>query len=273
MRERLGRIVFASHLNLFIRRAGSLTRLFVFNGGREYPPARAAKPAVVQVCVAVLCSVALLSAGCGEDGSTKAPPRPGERKVTANEIRTQIDNALQPIHALVEIASADSIIPADTAADVKTKLEELKRKYASEDAYKPAVEGVVNKLEDQLRIVRERQNGIFALYLCGVIRFFDPDNSRVVRYEKWGETVKNRPRVIIRGWYEPRDTPTKIIYTFLEVYTPEDGQTHHLEVREGEEFLGLKYVRMIGDKRGILFEYMKTEDRFEVYSKSWLRRL
>ena len=239
----------------------------------DNPPSSAAKLLVVRICFFALCAVALLSAGCGEDGPTKAPPKPGERKITANEIRAQMDNALQPIYALVENALADSIIPAETAADVKSKLDELKKKYAAEDAYKQGIEGVVNKLEDQLRIVRERQNGIFVLYLCGVIRFFDPDNSRVVRYEKWGETVKNRPRVTIRGWYEPRDTPTKIIYTFLEVYTPEDGQTHHVEVREGEEFLGLKYVRMIGDKRGILFEYMKTEDRFEVFSKSWLRRL
>ncbi|MCC6154298.1 MAG: hypothetical protein IT367_11095 [Candidatus Hydrogenedentes bacterium] len=235
-------------------------------------PAVNAKP-FVPVYIGLLCVAALLSAGCGEGGPAKTPPKPGERKITANEIRAQFESALQPIYALVEIASADSVIPPETAADVKTKLEELKKKYAAEDAYKQGIDGVVKKLEDHLRIVRERQNGVLALYLCGVIRFFDPDNSRVVRYEKWGETVKNRPRVTIRGWYEPRDTPTKIIYTFVEVYTPEDGQTHHLEVREGEEFLGLKYVRMIGDKRGILFEYMKTEDRFEVYSKSWLRRL
>lgn len=255
------------------RRAGYNTRPFGFSEGLEIPSFAISGYAVVQSCVVAFCAAALLLAGCGESGPAKAPPKPGEHKTTANEIRTQFDSVLQPVYALVEAASADSVVPTETASDVKTKLEELKKKFANEEAYKQGIDGVVKKLEDQLRIVRERQNGVFALYLCGVIRFFDSDNSRVVRYEKWGETVKNRPRVTIRGWYEPRDTPTKIIYTFIEVYTPEDGQTHHLEVREGEEFLGLKYVRMIGDKRGILFEYLKTEDRFEVYSKSWLRRL
>ena len=256
-----------------IRGAGLTTCPFLVDQSPKNPPSIGDKSAITRACFMGLCAVALLAAGCGEGGSTKAPPKPGERKISANEIRAQIDNALQPVYALVEQASADSNVPPETSADVKTKLEDLKKKYATEDAYKQGIDGVIKKLEDQLRIVRERQNGVIALYLCGIIRFFDPDNSRVVRYEKWGETVKNRPRVTIRGWYEPRDTPTKIIYTFIEVYTPEDGQTHHLEVREGEEFLGLKYVRMIGDKRGILFEYMKTEDRFEVFSKSWLRRL
>jgi hypothetical protein len=215
-------------------------------------------------------AVALLS-GCGsETGSTPRPPAP--RPPTAAEIAGKFDSALQPVYALVANATADTQVPPDLAAQVQGQIEERKRTYSSDPKYKEGIEGVVTKLEDALRTVRDKQNGVLALYLCAIIRTFDPDNSRVVRFEKWGETVKNRPVVTIRGWYEPRDTETKTIYTFVEVYTPEDGQTHHVQVREGEEFLGLKYVRMIGEKRGIQFEYLKTRDRFEVYSSSWLRR-
>ncbi len=217
------------------------------------------------------CAAVLLLAGCGPEAPSDAKPG-AERKPTAAEIRAQFDSALQPVYAIVAASTADTRVPNELAAQVQTQLDERKKKYASEAAYKEGIRGVVTKLEDELRVVRDRQNGVLALYLCGTIRYFDPDNSRVVRFEKWGETVKNRPVVTIRGWYEPRDTTIRIIYVFLEVFTPEDGQTRHVEVREGEEFLGLKYVRMIGEKRGILFEYMKTKDRFEVYSQSWLRR-
>lgn len=210
---------------------------------------------------------------CGPASAPGTKPAPGvEKPVTAAEIRAQFEAVLQPIFGLVAGATADTRVSPELAAQVRSQLDERKSKYASAAAYKEGTHAVVTKLEDSLRDVRDKQNGVLALYLCELIRYFEPNNSRVVRFEQWGQTVKNRPVVTIRGWYEPKDTTVRIVYTFVEVYTPEDGQTHHAQVREGDEIFGLKYVRMIGNKRGILFEYMKTKDRFEVYSPSWLRR-
>lgn len=212
-------------------------------------------------------------AGCGVDSPSGAKPKPPvPHEPTAAEVRAQFESALQPILAIVATCGADTRVPPETATGLQAQLEDLKKKYASHAAYKEGAHGAVTRLEDGLRVTRDRQNGVLALYLCSLIRYFEPNNSRVVRFEEWGKTVKNRPVVTIKGWYEPRDTEHRVIYTFVEVFTPEDGQTHHLQVREGEEFLGLKYVRMIGDRSGILFEYLKTRDRFEVYSQSWLLR-
>ena len=220
----------------------------------------------------VSCAAILLLAGCdSQSPGAKSKPEV-EREPTAAEIRAQFDAVLQPLHAFVASADADSSVPPEMTAQLQTQLDERKKKFASAKAYREGTDGVVTKLEDSLRVARDRQNGVLVLYLCELIKYFDPGNSRVVRFEKWGETVKNRPVVTIRGWYEPRDTTVRIIYAFLEVHTPEDGQTHHIQVREEEEFLGLKYVRIIGKKRGIVFEYLKTKDRFEVYSRSWLRQ-
>lgn len=222
---------------------------------------------------AILPGLALvLAAGCDSKPAEEAPKPPPPKAPTASEIRAQLDAALQPVYTIVDTGGADTRVPDDTAAQVQAQVEEHKKKYSAQGAYKEGVRGAVNTLEDKLRMVRDKQNGVLALYLCSVIRSLDPDNSRVVRFESWGATVKNRPVVTIKGWYEPRDTPERTIYTFLDVYTPEDGKTAHIEVREGEEFLGLKYVRMIGNRQGILFEYLKTKDRFEVYSQSWIRR-
>lgn len=228
-------------------------------------------PHVLARCVVVPCLLVTLFGGCdSKPAPTPAPPE--KRGPTASEIRAQFDSALRSVYTIVDQSTADTRVPDEVAAQVQTQLTDLKSKYAKEPVYKEAIGGVVDTLEDKLRVVRDKQNGVLALYLCSLIRFFDPENSRVVRFEKWGETVKNRPVVTLRGWYEPRDVPVPTVYAFLEVYTPEDGQTHHIQVREGEEFLGLKYLEMIGNKAGIKFEYLKTRDRFEVYSKSWLRK-
>ncbi|NUM53333.1 MAG: hypothetical protein HUU46_06795 [Candidatus Hydrogenedentes bacterium] len=222
-------------------------------------------------CALVPCVVAALLLGCESEPPPKPTP-PGERPPSAADIRRQFESVLQPIFDIVDDSTADTRVPEELAAQVQTQLAERKSKYAAEPAYKEAIGGVIDTLENKLRVVRDKQNGVLALYLCTLIRFFDPENSRVVRYEKWGETVKNRPVATINGWYEPRDAPVRTIYAFIEVYTPEDGQTHHLQVREGEEFFGLRFVEMIGNKSGILFEYLKTRDRFKVFSKSWLQK-
>ena len=219
------------------------------------------------------CALALfVAAGCGPEPAEDTSKPPPPKAPTAREIRAQFDSALQPVYAIVDTCGADTRVPDEVAAQVQAQLEESKKKYQTQAAYQEGLRGAVNALEDKLRSARDKQNGVLALYLCSVIRSLDPENSRVVRFEAWGTTVKNRPVVTIRGWYEPRDAPSRTIYAFLDVYTPEDGQTHHIEVREGEEFLGLKYVKMIGNRQGILFEYLSTKDRFEVYSQSWIRR-
>ena len=222
--------------------------------------------------IAALLSLVVCGPGCGEKPRESASKKPAEHVPTAPEIRGHFEGALQPVFAIVDSCGADTRVPAEVAAQVQAQIDDGKSKYSSQPAYKDGIRKVVERLEDSLRIVRDRQNGVLALYLCSIIRSFDPKNSRVVRFEVWGETVKNRPVVTINGWYEPRDTSVRTMYAFLDVYLPETGKTQHIEVREGEEFLDLKFVRIIGNRQGILFEYTKTNDRFEVYSPSWLRR-
>lgn len=214
----------------------------------------------------------VLVASCGAP-EKPAKPEPGvDRPATPAEIQAQFDAILQPIYHLVATATPDSVVPPELWPQVRAQLEERRKQVSALPAYKQGVQGTVKRLEDGLRTARDAQNGALVLLLCDVIRFFDPDNSRLLRFQKWGEMVRNRPVVTIRGWYEPRDTEVRTVYAFLEVYTPEDGQTHFIQVQEDEVFFNLRYYKMIGNKQGIVLEYLPTGDQFDVYSPSWKRR-
>jgi len=205
----------------------------------------------------------------------KAPEvvKPGaEKPLNAAEVQGQIDAILRPVHEMVAKATTDSTVDPAWLPQLKAQLDDQRKKLGSSNAYKEGVHGAVKSLEDDLRIAREAQNANVVLLLCDLIRYFEPKNARLPRFEKWASMVKNRPIVTIRGWYEPRDTTVRIIYVFLEIYTPEDGQTHHIQACEGEEFYHLRFEKIIGDKRGIRFEYTVSGDEFEVYTRSWQRQ-
>lgn len=216
--------------------------------------------------------VLLLLAGCRENGTGSAQPPGSPPPPSADNIQAQFNAILAPLYELVETANADSPVAPELSGLYGTRLEEARQKLSSSPAYPEGVNRVINQLEDSLRAARDTQNGALVLLLCDIVRRLDPNNARLPRFEKWGEMVKNRPVVVIRGWYEPRDTETRTIYAFLEVFTPEDGKVHHVQVREGEEFLNLRFEKTIGNKAGIRLIYVVTGDEIEIYSPSWRRR-
>ncbi len=226
------------------------------------------------LCVSAALSLGFLLAVGGCDGKTAMPQgNPGDPPpLSAQQVQSQYEAVLAPLYQMVAVADPNSHVEPSLGQQYRAHLDEVRKKVMSSPSHKDGVTNVVKRLEDALRTAREAQNGPLVLLLCEIVRFFEPGNARLPRFEKWGEIVKNRPIPVIRGWYEPRDTDERTIYAFLEVYTPEDGQTHHVEVREGEEFLTLRFEKMIGDKAGIRLIYTVTGDVIEVYSPSWKRR-
>lgn len=144
---------------------------------------------------------------------------------------------------------------------------EAARDYRQTPQGQAALRLVVGRLDARLAAAREDMNTDLVMLLCDLIEIIEPDNSKLPRYREWASILLARPDVTIRGWFEfgePRYGDDEI-YVLLEVRLPATGEVERVQVREGEEFLGLKFHRIIGKKRGILLEYLATGDRFGVY--------
>ncbi|HRK35233.1 MAG TPA: hypothetical protein PLJ47_11620 [Candidatus Hydrogenedentes bacterium] len=210
--------------------------------------------------------------GCDDTAGSASVAQGAPPPATAAQVQAQFEAVLAPLFAMAAAATPDTPVAPGLAQEYIARLNEVRAKVSTSPAYSAGVTKVVHRLEDTLRVAREAQNGPLVLLLCDIVKYFEPGNARVPRFENWGAMVKNRPVVNIRGWYEPRDTAEPTIYAFLEVFTPEDGKTHHVEVREGEEFLNLRFEKIIGNKAGIRIVYLVTGDVIELYSASWRRR-
>lgn len=201
-------------------------------------------------------------AGCGE---AKVEVPAGPVQVSADEIARQLNAVLAPVYQMAATADSHTAVPAGWGDHLKSQLNEVKAKLDAEPAYKEGMRSVVRKIEDQLKPVRDVQNVDLVLLLCDLIRYFEPNNSRAERYMGWAEIIKNRPVVVIRGWYEPLDVPEEIVFVFVEVYLPDKNEVHHERVVVGDEFHNLRFKRIIGNKHGMMLEYIPTGDEFGVY--------
>jgi hypothetical protein len=211
----------------------------------------------------------LAIAGCEGDDLTAPPLGPGEGQATQASIAAEIEQGLRPLYDAAPMLTRQTPITPQFGNPLKEHLQKAVSTHGGTPAGKEALRDVVRHLEDVLVQVREKQNGLAVLLVCDLIRIVEPSNSRLARHVEWANIEKNRPVVMLRGWYEDREKDPPIVNAFIEVYLPETGEVEHLRVREGEEFLGLKYRKMLGKRRGMLLEYMKTGDLFEVYLRSW----
>ncbi|GMV94894.1 MAG: hypothetical protein AMXMBFR82_46720 [Candidatus Hydrogenedentota bacterium] len=216
-------------------------------------------------------AVALLVVGLGcEDSSLPAPPpSAGDPAVTEEAITAEIEKGLQPLYDFVPILTRQTPVPPAFAQTMREHLRQANEKYHGTPEGKEALRNAVRHLEDVLVVAREKQNGLAVLLICELIRIVEPNNSRVARYEEWATIEKNRPVVMLRGWFVDEEKDPPVINAFIEVFLPETGEVEHLRAREGEEFLGLKFRKILGKRRGMLLEYLKTGDLFEVYLRSW----
>ncbi len=205
-------------------------------------------------------------AGCGDETVKKlAEPTSAPKPVTPQEVKQAFSSLLQPFYEYAQKVTSETQVPADYANGLKARLADLTKKYKNEEAGKREIRDAINRFEELLKVSRDASNIPMTLLLCDLVEQLDPASKHVDRFRLWATTLQKRPIVVVRGWYQPLDTPETIIYVFLKVYIPETQQVKSVRVREGEEFDGLKFLKILGKKSGIRLQYVATGDVFDVY--------
>lgn len=208
-----------------------------------------------------------MGSGCDSESLKDLGKPSGDIKnpIEPQQIENEFDNLLRPFYDYVENAKAETALDPDYAQKFKGQLEALRKKYEGTDPGKLKLKDVQHRLERLLIVARDIPNVGLVSYLCELLELVSPDNTRIDRFRLWATVQLNRPIVAIRGWYEPLEVDLPIVYVFVKVYLPESNEVVSMRVREGEEFLGLKFLKILGKKKGIRLEYKATGDVFEVY--------
>ncbi len=218
-----------------------------------------------RLAVLMLCIGAI--GGCEKDEDPSLPP-PGElpppTHPSAEEIANEIVLGLTPLDS---IASFEAGITPELRDQLIAHLKVAERDHSVTEWGQQGLVLVANRLEDRLDAARENMHTDLVLFLCDLIEVLEPENTKLPRFREWAQIQLERPVVKIVGWFEFGESRYEgdEIYVLLEIFIPATGKIERPKVMEGDEFLGLKFHRIIGKKRGIVLEYLKTKDKFAVY--------
>jgi len=108
------------------------------------------------------------------------------------------------------------------------------------------------------QFIDEDKWGLAAVFNSQVLTL-DPTNSRAKRARKKIEKERNKPKVVLTGFFRYRDTGE--LKVLLEVTDPKTKETESLDVEVGDEFYGYKLRGVIGKNDGVILEYLETRSR------------
>jgi hypothetical protein len=218
----------------------------------------------MRAALALLLSIPLLMTACGpseeeekEKAAAEAPPPP--EPPTAAQIVQEIVNAGQldsPIPA------EGTVIPADAAAQYKGIFQQQKSKHQNTPEGKEALNIVTRKVEKRIRQMEMAKAWEPLLLLTQVYDILVPGSQKFARQTNLAVAELQKPQITIKGIV--RDGTTGIKIALLDLYLPSEKETVNDRIRVGEEKYGVKLQEVIGNDQGLLFEYRKTGETFEV---------
>lgn len=221
----------------------------------------------------LLCIALVVFCGACDDGLTPEIAKPdGQQAVTAEAVLGEVRSALAPLAAVLNAdgyGERDSETPGyltDAAKEqALTALREAVQKHGKTEHGRRALTLLEHELVTMIQQARDNDRWRLVLAAIEAYEVLNPQSSsRMERLKERAHVHFNRPRVKVLGYFD--DLAKDDVYIFLEVTLHELGDVEILQVRQGDEFLGLKLLEIVGRKKGVLLEYEKVPgDVFRVY--------
>jgi hypothetical protein len=208
------------------------------------------------VFVLLLSLAAGVLVGCPQSKTKKVEAPPPPPPPTPEEIASDIRRSLNVLNTL----PPGLPVSPEVNNQVLGGLRSSKNKHQSTENGKKALNIIANELKSQLTTAQEAKHWFRVLLICDALQILSPGTPRYEQAKEEARVQINRPKVFRVGFFEDPVQTT----VFLTVFLPETGQTQSVKVREGQEFLGLKLVNIIGKNRGVNLEYLRTGDQFKV---------
>lgn len=209
--------------------------------------------------------VAIFIIGCApepepEPEVVEAPPPPPP---TPEEIAAKIINELQLNQPL---PPSDFVIPPELVAGMKAAASNQKAMLSATEDGKKALAIVSQQVDSRLRQSFNSEVWSLTLALSDLHTILNPGS---VKFD--GERIRaiaelSRPVVVIKGIVN--DGTTGRPFARLEITLPLEGRTVTETMKQDEQLYGIRFVEVIGNSHGIVFEYRETGELFDVLTNA-----
>lgn len=190
--------------------------------------------------------------GCAEKEPEPPPEPPPPPPPTAQELRSQEMNDLQPILQ----PGLDM-----TDEEIVGRVNNTRAKLRGEVNGEKALNLITRDIREQLNAAFDQEMWLVVMKGTTALGALEPDDPRLERYRETAQLELNRPKLTVKGFYI--DPETQATTVFLDVFLPETQETVQKQVQEGEEFNDIQLLDIIGRQKGIRYRYLPTNKVYE----------
>jgi len=217
-----------------------------------------------RICLVVLVPVAAL---CGCRETLRPPQPPAQPTAAAGDVLSELRQVLMPMTSLLVSGERSPGAPGMLRDEVKEQvlagLREAKAKHQGSDVGKEALKQFSHEIVEMIQQARGADRWKLVLGGVDAYEVLNEPSPRMERLRQRALIHFNRPRVSVKGYFD--DLAMGEAYAFLQVSLRDKDEVHMVQVRPGDEFLGLRFIDFVGNKKGVELEYRKApNDTFKV---------
>lgn len=210
-----------------------------------------------------LAMIFIIGCAAKEEEPEEEPPPPPPPPPTPQEIAAKIVNDLGLDGPLPE--SSAKVNPNNAKKLLNIASTQNKQLSATEDG-KKALQIVNRKLDSRIRACANNEAWAHTLMYTEMHNAFVPDSAKFLAERNRAIAELKKPEVTLKGIINDAATGRQIAY--LEMYLPLTKETVTENMRLGDTLHGLKFTEVIGNNQGVVFNYIETDDTFEVMTKA-----
>ncbi len=208
--------------------------------------------------LATLGLVLIVSILTGCNPSLPPPPPPPSVPIgpqTKQEVLNLVLPALAPVEATLADGPGKGGLPDTARAAMMAQLREAVSKYGNLPFGREALRDVGYKIAEMGKKASTQERWRLALTCVDAFDILQMESMTVSRLGDRAKTMMEQPTVRVRGFLEDKDKGS--LYVFLELVNRKTGAVEKVQAREGEEFNGIRLIRVIGRNQKVRVEYTK----------------
>lgn len=215
----------------------------------------------MRVLISVVCIIVIAFSGCENFKEKIAPPPPPPEPVgpqTKQEVYNLVSPSINPLRNA--LAQGTPSLSDFEREQMMASLRNDIMNYGSLSFGQEALKELGYEIMEIARQAGQQNRYNLVLVCIDAIELLSMESHLLKRLGERADVILERPVVRVHGFlddHEKGDT-----YAFLDIINNRTGEVEKMEVRPGDEFANLRFIRILGNNKGILLEYLRMPGLF-----------
>jgi hypothetical protein len=195
--------------------------------------------------------LAAMAASCKVEPPPPPPPPPTGPQ-TKEEVLALVRPVITPIRLALETSTG---LSDQDRTVILQNLRQAVAEHGGKDFGRLALREVGYEIAQIGKDASTAERWKLALFCVDAFDTLSMESVLLSRISARAQEMMAQPTVRVRGFLE--DGVDKTLYVFMDITDRRTGEVKKVQAREGEEFNGLRMIKVLGRNKQVRFEYIK----------------